>query len=207
MKNNVSKIFIFFFIKNMKNAVAVISPSHSKEVSGYIQFRQVSKSKPVHLHFELSGFSPKQVCAIHIHEFGDIREGCKSLGGHFNPFHKQHGNHTGDLFFNLKADENGNFIYDYVTEQISIFPVEKTSVIGRSVVIHSFTDDLGKQGREIQGSFQLYKDMTERLLRSFLRDAGEKFTTRENAVSYLNKMSKQTGNAGGRMAYGLIGIC
>lgn len=191
----------------MKNAVAVISPSYPDEVRGFIQFRQVSKSKPVHLHFEISGFSPRQVCAIHIHEFGDLREGCKSLGGHFNPFHRQHGNHAGDLFYNLKADENGKFIYDYVTDEISIFPAEKTSVIGRSIVIHSFTDDLGKQGRVIQGSFQFYKDMTDRLLRFLIREAGEKFTTRENAVSFLNKMSKQTGNAGGRMACAVIGIC
>lgn len=191
----------------MKNAVAVISPSFSEEVSGFIQFRQLSKLKPVHLHFNLAGFAPNQVCAIHIHEFGDLREGCKSLGGHFNPHGKQHGNHAGDLFYNLHADKDGNFRYDYITDKISIFPTEKNSVIGRSIVIHSFTDDLGKQGRIIDGLFIFYKHMSEKQLRFYLKAAGEKYITKEDAINYLNKMSKKTGNAGGRMACGVIGIC
>jgi len=191
----------------MKNAVTVISPSFSENVSGYIQFRQISKCKPVHIHFRLKGFDPFQICAIHIHEFGDLRKGCKSLGGHFNPSGKQHGHHAGDLFYNLKANKNGHFLYDFLTDKISIFPEEKNSVIGRSIVIHSFTDDLGKQGREIKDEFKLYSDMNEKELRYFLKEANEKYTTRENAVDYLNKMSKQTGNAGGRMACGVIGIC
>jgi Cu-Zn family superoxide dismutase len=191
----------------MKNAVTVIEPSVSENVTGFIQFRQLNKEKPVHMHFQLKGFQPYQECAIHIHEFGDLRDGCKSLGGHFNPTGKQHGHHAGDLFYNLKANKNGNFFYDFLTDEISIFTTEKTSVIGRSVVIHSFTDDLGKQGRLIKNEFKLYKDMNEKELRYYMRAANEKFTNREDAIQYLNKMSKKTGNAGGRMACGVIGIC
>lgn len=191
----------------MKNAVTVLTPTFSEDISGFIQFRQITKSKPVHIHFDLKGFTPHQICAIHIHEFGDLRQGCKSLGGHFNPDGKQHGNHAGDLFYNLHADANGEFRYDFVTDKISIFPTEKNSVIGRSIVLHSFTDDLGKQGRMLHETFTLYKDMTEKQLRFFIREANEKYTTKENAISFLNKMSKKTGNAGGRIACGVIGIC
>ena len=46
---------------------------------------------------------------IHIHEFGNLTNGCTTAGGHYNPFKKNHGGidtnqrHVGDLG-NIKSE-------------------------------------------------------------------------------------------------------
>eukprot|EP00293_Proteomonas_sulcata_P006559 CAMPEP_0184323448 /NCGR_PEP_ID=MMETSP1049-20130417/130421_1 /TAXON_ID=77928 /ORGANISM="Proteomonas sulcata, Strain CCMP704" /LENGTH=65 /DNA_ID=CAMNT_0026644957 /DNA_START=540 /DNA_END=733 /DNA_ORIENTATION=+ len=61
---------------------------------------------------EIEGLEPSSVHGLHIHELGDLSEGCSSLGGHYNPFQVEHAGpynisrHVGDLG-NIKADPNG----------------------------------------------------------------------------------------------------
>jgi superoxide dismutase, Cu-Zn family len=107
---------------------------------------------------------------FHIHEFGDLSNGCTSAGGHFNPHKKQHGapedsnRHVGDLG-NIEADEKGEAVVALTDKLISLNGVN--SILGRCVVLHQGTDDLGKGGDE---------------------------------------ESKKTGNAGPRVACGVIGL-
>lgn len=60
---------------------------------------------------EIEGITPG-LHGFHIHEKGDLSGGCKSAGGHYNPFGMTHGSreseerHVGDLG-NIEADENG----------------------------------------------------------------------------------------------------
>jgi Cu-Zn family superoxide dismutase len=130
---------------NSKNAIATVN---SQSVNGYIFFHQCNMNKPVHIFFMLNG-PPNETHAIHIHEYGDLRKGCESLGPHFNPNKTTHGSilfniprHAGDLINNLEFDINGNFNYQYEDNMISLYNDYK-SIIGRSIVIHEGIDDLG----------------------------------------------------------------
>lgn len=83
---------------------------------------------------------------FHIHQWGDLSNGCLSAGEHFNPFNKNHGGpntaerHVGDLG-NIEADENGNA--ELIIEDPDIKLTGELSVIGRAFVVHSNEDDLG----------------------------------------------------------------
>ena len=101
---------------------------------------------------------------------GNLIEGCKTAGPHFNPAGVVHGGpdtevrHVGDMG-NITAGDDGVAHYDYEDRLIQLSGAE--SVIGRSVVCHAKVDDLGMGGDE---------------------------------------ESTKTGNAGARVACGVIGI-
>ena len=101
---------------------------------------------------------------------GNLIEGCKTAGPHYNPHGKTHGGpdsevrHVGDLG-NVEAGANGVGTYELSDHQINLYG--ENSIIGRSVVCHSKTDDLGKGGDD---------------------------------------ESLKTGNAGARVACGVIGL-
>lgn len=83
---------------------------------------------------------------FHIHEYGDMRQGCMSTGSHYNPFKHSHGdlnkkqNHVGDLG-NIIVDEHGRCSAEII---VNFLPLMGTyGVIGRSMVIHKNADDLG----------------------------------------------------------------
>jgi len=107
---------------------------------------------------------------FHIHEFGDLTNGCVTAGKHYNPFNNNHGGpdskirHIGDLG-NVQSDADGNAVYDAQDKLVQLWG--PLSVIGRSCVLHAQTDDLGEGG---------------------------------------NDESLRTGNAGARIACGVIGL-
>ena len=82
---------------------------------------------------------------FHIHEKGDLRQGCTSLGSHLNPTNKNHGDlkdgHMGDLG-NIVAKSDGTVSSRLITKKLKL--TGKHSILGRSIVIHSDPDDLGK---------------------------------------------------------------
>lgn len=84
--------------------------------------------------------------AFHVHQGGDLSEGCKSLGAHYNPTGVNHGalneltSHSGDLG-NLYFDESGKCSTEFISLRLSLY-----ELVGRSLVIHSGIDDLGRGG-------------------------------------------------------------
>lgn len=124
------------------NAIAIIE---SKKINGQIMFHQCSKEKGTLISFDLNG-PKKSIHAIHIHEYGDLRNGCKSLGSHWNPTNKQHGSflnnktnhHHGDLINNIHFDSYGRFKFEYYDPLVHV-----NKIYGRSIVIHDGIDDLG----------------------------------------------------------------
>lgn len=75
---------------------------------------------------------------FHVHEFGDLSNGCVSAGPHFNPLMKNHGapnateRHVGDLG-NLEADSCGMATLTLVDKQIALSG--NHSIIGRAMVV------------------------------------------------------------------------
>jgi len=116
---------------------------------GNVLFSQCCEKHAVIVTFDLQNFKKFATHAIHIHEFGDLSDGCKSLGPHYNPTNVTHGSilypekprHAGDLINNFKTDKNGKFNAIFVDDLISI-----KDIVGRSVVIHDGVDDLGLGG-------------------------------------------------------------
>ncbi|KAH9936417.1 superoxide dismutase [Fomitopsis serialis] len=102
---------------------------------------------------------------------GDLSSGCASAGSHFNPLSQAHGapidvsRHVGDLG-NIQSDAQGGSKFTIEDSLVSLNG--PLSVVGRAIVLHEGTDDLGR-GK--------------------------------------NEESLKTGNAGGRAACGVIGVC
>ncbi len=114
-----------------------ILPNHGRVI--------FSQSSSVKVEFDLTHFGPNETHAIHIHEFGDLSDGCKTLGLHYNPENVNHGcyshdtvRHSGDLINNFKTDKDGNFKFEYNDDLLAV-----NDILGRSVVIHEGIDDCG----------------------------------------------------------------
>lgn len=128
--------------------VAVMQPTKDNVTAGTVHFTQVPAG--VRIVARISGLTPGQKHAIHIHEFGDVSAADGSAaGGHYNPGGHPHGgpghehHHAGDLG-NLSADAAGNAHYELVAKDLSLC-CGKAPVIGRSVIIHAKEDDLSSQ--------------------------------------------------------------
>jgi len=95
---------------------------------------------------QITGLTPNQKHGFHIHECGDLTDGCESACAHYNPFNKVHGDrtsrerHVGDLG-NIQADMFGNASFSFEDDLVKLNG--PYSVIGRSMIIHLDEDDLG----------------------------------------------------------------
>ncbi|ERF69204.1 Superoxide dismutase [Endocarpon pusillum Z07020] len=133
----------------MVKAVAVVRGDSN--VKGTVTFEQTSESSPTSISWDITGHDANAERGMHIHQFGDNTNGCTSAGPHFNPFGKQHGapeddeRHVGDLG-NFKTDGQGNAKGSVEDKHIKL--IGEQSVLGRTIVIHAGTDDLGKGGTE-----------------------------------------------------------
>ena len=153
-----------------RKAICILDPQPNQTASGVVRFEQEHFYSKTKISGEFKGLTQGKH-GFHIHQFGNLLEGCKTAGPHYNPFNKNHGGpdaeerHVGDLG-NVEAGADGNATYYREDHLVSLFGAY--SVLGRSCVLHADEDDLG------------------------LTD---------------HPLSKTTGNAGGRVACGVIGTC
>ena len=153
-----------------RSALCILYPDNNSGVNGLVSFHQENYSAETKIVANVRGLNPNSLHGIHVHEFGDLTQGCTSAGAHFNPANLTHGGprdeirHYGDLG-NVKTDEKGNGYLAMTDKLITLFG--DNSVVGRSVVVHAREDDLGRGG---------------------------------------NEESMKTGNAGARLACGVIGL-
>ncbi|KAI3408881.1 hypothetical protein GPALN_007474 [Globodera pallida] len=73
-----------------KKAVCVLVGDTDKNVKGMVTFTQDSLSTPVKIVGQISGLSSGGH-GFHVHELGDLTNGCATAGPHFNPTNKTHG--------------------------------------------------------------------------------------------------------------------
>ena len=162
----------------MDNYICNIEKSCVGKVSGRIKFTE--EGDFVKVNVRLRGLTEGNH-GFHIHEAGDIRDNCNGACKHFNPLGQFHGGkdssirHVGDLG-NIYADSNGIVKYEFYDHLIKLRG--DFSIIGRSVVIHEDPDDNGMGGMDKYGNI-IDMDVREESLK--------------------------TGNAGKRIACGVIG--
>ena len=132
-----------------RNAICILYPDNDSGVHGIVSFQQQNITSPCKVVAHVRGLKPNSLHGFHIHEFGDLTEGCKTAGPHFNPFGKNHGGpldkerHVGDLG-NLKTDEKGVAYLAMSDHLIKLFG--DNSILGRSCVVHELEDDYGRGG-------------------------------------------------------------
>jgi len=83
---------------------------------------------------------------FHVHQTGNLEKGCETLGPHYNPTNTVHGNlnnpnaHYGDLG-NIIINQDGTCTLKILSRLLTL-----KELLGRSLVVHSKTDDLGLGG-------------------------------------------------------------
>ena len=131
--------------EDSSTVVAQCILEHSDAVKGTILLMQAPNTATL-IKGTVTGLEPG-LHGFHIHEFGDMTDGCKSMGGHYNPDNVTHGDldkgHVGDLE-NVVADKNGVAEFTIKAKRVDL--IGERSVIGRAIVIHSDPDDLGMGG-------------------------------------------------------------
>ena len=162
--------------KNRKNrieetGIAVLHQNPHK-ITGQVHFVPTNKNH-MKIDYEIKGLKDGKH-GFHIHEYGDLTDGCTSACAHYNPYGKEHGcafskeRHLGDLgnIESKKKLAKGSL----VVPNLSL--TQKHSIVGRMIIVHEDEDDCGKYGGNSK------------------KKAAE---------------SKKTGNAGKRLACGVIG--
>ncbi|XP_078392291.1 extracellular superoxide dismutase [Cu-Zn]-like [Cetorhinus maximus] len=114
--------------------------TRDSNITGEIRIRR-QRINRTEIMLDLHGFpSNRKSHAMHIHEFGDLSQGCETLGGHFNPHNMEHGSHAGDLG-NFRPTPDGAVRQTLANVQLHL--QGSHSIVGRSIVIHENEDDLG----------------------------------------------------------------
>lgn len=131
--------------EDLQTVIAQCELQHSEDVKGTILLIQ-APGTPTLIKGTITGLKPGKH-GFHIHEFGDMSDGCKSMGGHYNPDNVDHGDltkgHVGDLE-NVVANDQGIANFSIVATRVDL--LGDRSVVGRGLVIHEDEDDLGKGG-------------------------------------------------------------
>ena len=161
------------------HAVAVLAPNDNG-VAGVVRFTQ--EGDTVHIDYDITGLTDGEH-GFHIHTYGDLTDGCDSACAHFNPDNTEHGGldskirHLGDLG-NISS-EKGVSKGRISTDTLSLVLGKRNGIVGRMIIVHADPDDLGKGGLNQEG---------------------------EVIDEKVHEESLKTGNAGKRVACGVIGL-
>lgn len=129
------------YCKNKLDAVArIVGGEETPQLSGCVQFYQ--ENGCVLIEAEISGLPKTSVTGFfgfHIHQGRECSgAGFSGTEGHYNPTEQVHPVHAGDLPPLLECQGNA-----YLSVRTDRFSVDE--IIGRTVVIHSDSDDFHTQ--------------------------------------------------------------
>jgi len=133
--------------QNMNHAVAVLVPDPNQKVEGVVRFTQDGNTLQLDYNIQNLGDGEH---GFHVHEYGDLTDGCESACAHFNPDNQEHGGldsevrHLGDLG-NI-VSKGGVSKGRISTDTISLNMGLPNCIIGRMIIVHKDRDDLGKGG-------------------------------------------------------------
>ena len=131
-------------------AICVLQSDNGSSVAGTLTLTQAKSSDALAITGTITGLNASQTHGFHIHQYG-VGVGCASAGGHYNPNNTNHGDqsnkidlrHVGD-FGNITSNASGSATVAVSDVHASLYGVD--SVIGRSLMVHAGTDDLGLGG-------------------------------------------------------------
>lgn len=129
-------------------ASAQLQARSGSSVAGTVWFA-AQGSGTVKVEARVSGLTPNQQHAFHVHEKGDCSapDGM-SAGGHFNPMGHPHGapgqmRHAGDMP-SLQADASGSATASFTLDGISV-GTGPADVVGKALIVHAQPDDYKTQ--------------------------------------------------------------
>jgi Cu-Zn family superoxide dismutase len=132
---------------NTTKAIAAIAVFDGRKIKGTVQFMEEENGRRVRIDVDLIGLKKNHRHGFHIHESGDITQGCESMCAHFNPYGKKHGDinsrerHVGDLG-NLETDAHGHVKCTFIDSMIRLRGY-RANILGRGLIIHADEDDGG----------------------------------------------------------------
>ena len=133
----------------MSKPIKAISILNGEKCKGTINIIEIKNG--IQFDINLKNMIPG-LHGFHIHEAGNLEDGCKSCCSHFNPLKKTHGGitgperHLGDLG-NIEVDNKGVCNTTIIDKHLQLRGY-KYNIIGRSIVVHEKEDDLGKGGNK-----------------------------------------------------------
>ncbi|KAA3681313.1 superoxide dismutase, Cu-Zn family [Paragonimus westermani] len=163
-------------ITQMKAACIITG---STGVKGTVKFTQEAENAAVQVKAQVTGLSPGKH-GFHVHTFGDMTNGCVSAGAHFNPTCVDHGGPEDSV---RHVGDLGNLVAN---------PMGQVDINGRlkqSLLFHNLFD---LRNFRLTNPPQLFLPLKIHALEDDLGRGG-------------HTLSKTTGNAGGRVACGVIG--
>ena len=134
--------------------ISAIAVFDSPKCKGTVTIHETIKDDFLCFDVKLSNLKPG-LHGFHIHESGNLSEGCTSCCAHFNPLKQNHGGldinssgkknrHLGDLG-NIEVKKDGKCEEQFYVRFIKLRGA-KYNIIGRSLVVHDKPDDLGLGG-------------------------------------------------------------
>ena len=131
--------------------MSAIAVFQGPTIYGNVKFTENGDN--VDIYINLKGLKKNGYHGFHVHEYGDLSDGCNSACAHFNPYNKTHGcpgmtdRHVGDLG-NVVSDMFGNANYKMSDNIIKLN--NQCNIIGRMLILHENKDDCG----QAQGSLK-----------------------------------------------------